>query len=437
MARRYQEPVTGERALVGLEGFMKGWQFGSSIMREDEDKKDREQKRKDEADDRAWKGEERGRERIGWTQADEDREYTVATRETPEEIKGRRKTAAELQAESLTAAQRGNRQAPTDAEATEERTLGLEGKRIGNKNAKDANARAWRQDAREAKKDAEKDSGGKVLAALDYFQRNQALLDPKAMSAVERLYTALSVGDMKKAQRGDVDMAANVFKKLLDKRTEWKGMPIVDSRAKTLFKDGKVVLEMSYKVRQPDGSVVDVDAGPVSKASEDGTDVVYELDDADAMKLLAAHTLIGRDIKKMADAGYANPMEAIDELRRQYIESQGGSGVDELKKIDPKAVKGGLNQEKLKFGDQEVVVQFDKEVGISDDTPIVGGMLTDDSGKPIPARTVGEAKQALGLAPPPAASGGDAPVTVSTQAQVAALPKGAKFIFNGKEYTKK
>lgn len=402
MARRYQEPVTGERALVGLEGFMKGWQFGSSILREQEDKGDREQARKDAATDRAWKGEERERTRQGWTQADEDRQYTVATRETPEEVKAGRKRKADLEGLKLTAAQREERQAPSDADVAEERRLGLEGKRISNKNAQDANARAWNADRRESKKDKEKDESGKVLAALDYFQRNQALLDPNAMSAVERLYTALSVGDMSKAKRGDVDMAANVFKDLLDKRTDWKGMPIVDRRARTLFKDGKVVLEMAYKVRQPDGSVVDVDAGPISKASADGTDAVYEIDDADAMKLLAAHTLIGRDIKQMADAGYANPRDAIDELRRAYLEQQGGAGVDELKKIDPKSVKGGLNQEKLKFGESEVTVQFDKDVGITDDTPIVGGMLRDpETDKVIPARTVGEARRALGLAPAP------------------------------------
>lgn len=546
MARRYQEPVTGERALVGLEGFMKGWQFGSSILREQEDKADREQSRKDAATDRAWKGEERGRTREGWKQADEDRQYTIDTRETPEEVKGRRKTDADLKAESLAAAQRGNRQAPTDAEAAEERALGLESKRIGNKNAQDANARAWNADRREGRKEKEKDESGKVLAALDYFQRNQSLLDPSAMSAVERLYTGLATGDMSKAKRGDVDMAANVFKDLLDKRTDWKGMPIVDRRARTLFKDGKVVLEMAYKVRQPDGSVVDVDAGPVSKASTDGTDVVYEIDDADAMKLLAAHTLIGRDIKKMAEAGYASPAEAIDQLRQQYLESQGGSGVDELKKIDPTAAKGGLEQKTIKFGDQEVMVQFDKELGVTDATPIIGGAVYDDDNNPVQARTVGELKQKLGLSPPMAAAGqafvtpsasqprglvepgnidinarpivklpngqiatvnsmsfqaekggpeilipqvsddgrmltakeaikeyertgkhlgkfrtpeeatayaktlhedqdkqygksggADRPKAVTSQAEVAALPKGAKFIFNGKEYTKK
>lgn len=399
MARRYQEPVAGERALVGLEGFMKGWQFGSSILREQEDKADREQGRKDAADDRAWKGEERGRTREGWKQADEDRDYTIATRETPDEVKGRRKTDAELQAESLAAAQRGNRQAPTDAEAAEERMLGLEGKRIGNKNAKDANTRAWRQDAREAKKDKEKESGGKVLAALDYFQRNQALLDPAKMNSVERLYTAFSTGNMSKASREDVKASADVIAPVLDKRTDFNGMPIVERSYTPLFKDGKIVLEVAYKVKKPDGSIIDASAGPIRRATADGTDAIYEMDDADAMQLLAAHTLLGRDIKKMVDAGYSNPNDAINELREAYIAQQGGSGVDELKKIDPKAVKGGLEQKTIKFGDDEILVQFDKEQGITDDTPIVGGMVKNGQGDAVPARTVGEAKQALGLAP--------------------------------------
>lgn len=431
--RYYREPVTGERALVGLEGFMKGWQFGSSIMRDQEDKADREQKRKDESVDRAWKGEERGRTREGWKQADEDRQYTINTRETPDEVKAKRKTAAELQQESLLAAQRGNRQAPTDAEAAEERTLGLEGKRISNKNAKDANARAWRQDAREEKKDKEKDQGGKIIAALDYFQRNQALLDPAKMNSVERLYTAFATGDMSKASREDVKASADVVAPVLDKRTDFDGMPIVERSYTPLFKDGKIVLEVAYKVRKPDGSVVDASAGPLRRATEAGTDAIYEMDDADAMRLLAAHTMLGRDIKKMVDAGYASPNDAINELREAYLSQQGGAGVETLKKIDPKTAKGGLEQKTIKFGEDEILVQFDKEKGITDDTPIVGGMVKNDKGDAVPARTVGEAKQALGLAP--AAAGATA--TVTSQEEVAALPKGTKFIFNGKEYTKK
>lgn len=447
MSRRYgyDRPVKGERPLVAFDGFMKGWEFGSSIMREKEDRADREQKRRDDVVDRSWKSEERERTREGWTQADEDREYTVATRESVEDVKagrarGVRKDELGIRGAELGIGQkeREERQAPTDAEAKEARGLDLEGKRIGNKNAKDANARAWNDDRRQAdkaKKDAEKDSGGKVLAALDYFQRNQALLDPAKMNSVERLYTAFSTGNMSKASREDVKASADVIAPVLDKRTDFNGMPIVERSYTPLFKDGKIVLEVAYKVKKPDGSIVDASAGPIRRATADGTDAIYEMDDADAMQLLAAHTLLGRDIKKMVDAGYSNPNDAINELREAYIAQQGGGGVDELKKIDPKAADG-MTREKVKYGDNELTVQIEKGGAINDDTPVVGGMVEDPkTGDPVPVATVGDAKRALGLAP--AAPAGEAPTTVSTQAQVAALPKGAKFIFNGKEYTKK
>lgn len=403
---------SGFDALVGFEGFMRGWDFGKSIIDADEAKKDKEQERQDKAVDRQRGNERFEREKTGWGQQDEDRKYTVDTRETPDEVKARRKTAADTATLGLTAAQRAERQAPSDAYVAEERDLKLKGTKLEHegKRATIDNTRANTAKTRaEAKKEQDETAANKQLAAFDYLVRNQGMYDPAKLQSIDRAYTALATEDFSKMQPGDLNGAASVISELLDKRADFNGMPIVGREARVVSKGDKIVLLMDYKVRQPDGSVVDAEGGPLTRA-----DAVYEMDDAEALQLLAGHNLIGRDIQKMVGAGM-NPQEAISALRSQIIERGGKTGLEQVNKIDPRTKEAAkLDTQKVMLGSTEISVQAEKDKAIGDDALIVGGVITDPkTGQPAAAPTLGDAKRLLGLPSAPAA-----PAQGSTQYDV-------------------
>ena len=386
---------SGFDALVGFEGFMRGWDFGKGIIDADEAKQDREQQRQDKATDRQRGNERFEREKTGWAQQDEDRKYTVDTRETPDEVKARRKTAADTATLGLTAAQRAERQAPSDAYVAEERDLKLKGAKLEHegKRATIDNTRANTAKTRaEAKKEQDETAANKQLAAFDYLVRNQGMYDPAKLQSIDRAYTALATEDFSKMQPGDLNGAASVISELLDKRADFNGMPIVGREARVVSKGDKIVLLMDYKVRQPDGSVVDAEGGPLSRA-----DAVYEIDDAEALQLLAGHNLIGRDIQKMVGAGM-NPQEAISALRSQIIERGGKTGLEQVNKIDP-ATRDvpKLGDTKITLGTQELNVQAPQNGVIDDSALVVGGVVMDAENKPVAVRTLGDAKRALGL----------------------------------------
>ncbi len=395
----------GFNALAGVEGFMKGWEFGQGILREGEAKGDREQARKDAAVER-----QRGTERYG--RETDKAEYEKATREAPESVLAgremeRKKAELGLAAgqESLTAAQRTNRQAPTDAEAAEARKLDVEGKRVGIQRQKAAAAK----DYADIKKEQGDSNTNKMLAALDYLERNKSLYDPEKLSAVDRVYTALATEDFSKMGKGDMSVAASAMLPLLDKRTSFNGMEIVDRTATPLFnpKTGKITMEIAYKVRDKNGNVVDAQAGPLRKAEQLDTDAIYEIDDDEALKLLAGHNLIGRDMRKLIDAGGATPQEAVNTLRQQIIEQSGKKGVEAVGAVSPKAKEAQLKD--VYLGGQRTTIQV-PEGGDLSGASIVGGVLPRENDTPLPVQTVGQVPGALGVAPSSAA--GPAPGTV-------------------------
>lgn len=393
----------GFNALAGVEGFMKGWEFGQGILRDDEAKGDREQARKDAATERQRSSERYGRET-------DKAAYEQSIRETPESVLAgremeRKKGELGLAAgqESLTAAQRANRQAPTDAEASEARKLDVEGKRVGIQRQKAAAAK----DYADIKKEQGDTSTNKMLAALDYLERNKSLYDPEKLSAVDRVYTALATEDFSKMGKGDMSVAASAMLPLLDKRTSFNGMEIVDRTATPLFRDGKIVMEIAYKVRDKDGNVVDAQAGPLRKAEQLDTDAVYEIDDDEALKLLAGHNLIGRDMRRLIDAGGATPQEAVNTLRQQIIEQSGKKGVEAVGAVSPKAKEAQLKD--VYLGGQRTTIQV-PEGGDLSGASIVGGVLPRENDTPLSVQTVGQVPGALGVAPSSAV--GPAPGTV-------------------------
>lgn len=387
---------SGFDALVGLEGFMRGWDFGQSINREKEDKADREQARTDKMTERGRATERFEREKTGWAQQDEDREYTLATREPVADVLEKRKldmegkrVGLESNKLGLTKGQREERQAPTDAEVAEDRKLTREQKR--------ATLTHTRAQTSKIAADAQNDSvTNKQLAALDYLERNKAMLQPENLQAIDRAYRAFALEDPKALQPGDLDKVSKAMLPLLDKATEFQGMPIVDSDAKPLYRDGKIVFEIAYKVQKPDGTIVDAQAGPLRKASLDGTDVVYELEEDEAMRLLAGHQLIGRDIQRLIESGAGDPTTAINQLRQAIIERGGKKGADAADSVIPKAAARNLEQRDIQIGDQKIGLQFDKDKGVTDEATVTSGVVMDPTGKPVNVKTLADLKRVLG-----------------------------------------
>lgn len=430
--------MDGQGAQTAVEGFMRGWKFGSDILREREDKADRQSDRQQKKIEQGRATERFGREQKQWADQDVDRADELAKRETPEEVIAGRKRKVQADELSLGEAERKARQAPSDEEAAEERRLGLEQKRANVDYTRSSASRARAA----AKQDKAADDSNKILAALDYLEQNEQTFSPENMKRIDRVYTAFATESFDKLERGDVDEAAKVMVPLLDKRADFNGMPIVERIPKVLTRDGKIVFEMKYKVQNPDGSIVDAEAGPLRKATEDGTDAIYEMEEDEAMRLLAGHELIGRDIMKLAEMG-GSYKEAVQQLRQQYIEQAGPRGVPALKSVGGTAGGDRLATQRVQLADGvDVGVQAPYGAPIDDSALVAGGVVVNpDTGEAMPARTLGDAKRALGIAgagpAAPAAPAADGPVTVSSQQEVAALPKGTKFVFNGKEYIKK
>lgn len=427
--------MDGQEALTGLEGFMKGWQFGSSILREREDKADRQSDRQQKKIEQGRATERFGREQKQWADQDVDRADMLAKRETPGEVIAARGRKTRMDEIGLSAAERGERQAPTDAEVAEERRLGLEGKRENIAASRANRALASRQEDRLSRKEGMDEEANRLVAMFDYMSRNKDLLNPEKMAPIERAYRAFALDDMQQMKPGDIDAAGDVMVQMFDTRQEIDGMPIAERKTRVLQgKNGKYTLQSSYKLQKPDGTLVDYEA-PASKKGPDGVDYVREFDDEEAMRLLAGHELIGRGVKQMTDMGVTDVGAAIEELRSQYLTRTGAAGVQTLQRLD--GVPESVEQVRVPLAKGlDVAVQVETNRPVTDASPIVGGVVEDpNTGRLVPAATLGDAKRVLGVQG--AAPAADGPVTVSSQQEVAALPKGTKFVFNGKEYVKK